>query len=297
MLPLPELHVSLRAPRENARNLEPAKGQGIREVERRYLGRHVKADAAALGNRRRELQTHSELFPDDSDGTELSALYDGEGELPSSQEGRLLARKGKQVRLRKTLELSPRLEDVNDPFEIRVGVHKEEPQQSIRDRFDDARIHGGQPLRVDGRQPAGHLFRRTAAHFREPYLQQHLLRGRRLEPIDHCRPRSFGDFDRLPANTGTRHPSGQRHRVPARGHGDIGLREQTLEVPLEPRGVCGHLNGIQPNPPAGIPHQQARRAKLLTGDQELARRHCYRVSDHGVANREPLQRALVPEQR
>src|SRR5881409_3375360 len=91
MLPLPELHVSLRAPRENARNLEPAKGQGIREVERRYLGRHVKADAAALGNRRRELQTHSELFPDDRDGTELSALYDGEGELPSSQEGRLMA--------------------------------------------------------------------------------------------------------------------------------------------------------------------------------------------------------------
>src|SRR5207245_7069307 len=142
MLPLPELHVSLRASREDAPNLEPAKGQGIREVERRYLGRHVKADAAALGNRRRELQTHSELFPDDRDGTELSALDDGEGELPSSQEGRLLAREGKQVRLRKTLELSPRLEHVNDPFEIRVGVHKEEPQQSIRDRFDDARIHG-----------------------------------------------------------------------------------------------------------------------------------------------------------
>src|SRR5256886_12306198 len=104
MLTLPELRVSLRAPRENARNLEPAKGQGIREVERRYLGRHVKADAAALGNRRRELQTHSELFPDDSDGTELSALYDGEGELPSSQEGRLLARESKQVRLRKRSE-------------------------------------------------------------------------------------------------------------------------------------------------------------------------------------------------
>src|SRR6059036_1510563 len=145
MLPLPELHVSLCAPRENARNLEPAKGQSIREVERRYLGRHVKVDAAALGNRRRELQTHSELFPDDRDGTELSALYDGEGELPSSQEGRLLAREGKQVRLRKTLELSPRLEHVNDRFEIRVGVHEEEPQQSIRDRFDDARIQVDSP--------------------------------------------------------------------------------------------------------------------------------------------------------
>src|SRR5213594_2957299 len=76
------------------------------------------------------------------------------------------------------------------------------------------------------------------------------------------------------------------------GHGNIGVREQTLEVPLEPRGVCGHLNGIQPNPPAGIPHQEARRAKLLAGDQELARRHCHRVTD-----REPLQRALVSEQR
>src|SRR5438552_13262693 len=46
--------------------------------------------------------------------------------------------------------------------------------------------------------------RRSSDLFREPYLQQHLLRGRRLEPIDHCRPRSFGDFDRLPANTGDR---------------------------------------------------------------------------------------------
>src|SRR2546422_6265660 len=34
----------------------------------------------------------------------------------------LLAREGKQVRLRKTLELSPRLAHVNDPFELGVGV-------------------------------------------------------------------------------------------------------------------------------------------------------------------------------
>src|SRR5207249_1205326 len=122
----------------NARNLEAAKGQGIREVERRDLRRHMKVDAAALRNCRCELETHSKLFPDDRDGTELPALYDGEGELPSSQEGRLLAGEGEQVRLRKTLELSPRLEHVNDRFEIRVSVHQEEPHQSIRDRFDDA---------------------------------------------------------------------------------------------------------------------------------------------------------------
>src|SRR5947199_9934223 len=109
MLPLPELHVSLRASRENARNLEAAKGQGIREVERRHLRRHVKVDAAALRNGRGELETHSKLFPDDRDGTQLLAFDHGEGELPSSQVGRLLAGAGTQVRLHKTLELSPRL--------------------------------------------------------------------------------------------------------------------------------------------------------------------------------------------
>src|SRR5438094_7292386 len=91
MLPLPELHVSLRASRENARNLEAAKGQGIREVERRHLRRHVKVDAAALRNCRGELETDSKLFPDDRDGTDLPALYDGQAGLPSIQQRPLLA--------------------------------------------------------------------------------------------------------------------------------------------------------------------------------------------------------------